>query len=94
MAVAVQEQDGSYILATVALIRRAPNCNQRVFGEHELVPLHHKLVGTCDELNVIGVVEMFGGLPSEHLPRTSRTLGPCLDVGVLRIRPHDVAEWP
>lgn len=59
--------------------------------EPELVAVHDKLMSTCDQVDVIDVVEFGCHLGSEQPSSASRRHSPSLNV--LGVGPHEVAEW-
>ena len=59
--------------------------------EPELVAVHDKLVSTRDQVDVVDVVEFGCDFGSEQPASTARRHSPSLDV--LRVGPHEVAEW-
>jgi hypothetical protein len=57
LQVLVQLQDGRDIAASVAVVGRRPDGHQSVV-EHGLVALHHKLMRSADQLDVVRLIEL------------------------------------
>ena len=97
--VLVELEDGRHIPTPVAVIRRRPNSHETLgsdlsavvlLREHGLVALHHKLVGSRDEVDVVDLVELGDHVRSEQIARATRRESP--PFYVLRIRPHEIAH--
>lgn len=54
----VENHDGCDVSASVAVIWSAPDGDE-VLIEMVLVPLHHKLMGTCNQRQIINVIELY-----------------------------------
>ena len=83
-------QDRCHVTASVAIVRSRPHRDQVLVSEPVLESVHHELVSSCDERNVVDVVELRRDLGAEE--PSSSSWGHCPGVNVFRIRPHEVAE--
>ena len=80
------------VAASVAVVRRGPNSDQVFVLEPEFVAVHDKLMSACHEAQIVDLQELRGHLAAEVPAGTSRRHLPCVSV-VVRIGPHEVAEW-
>ena len=87
----VDVQERGDVTTSVAIVWSRPNSNEVLVFEPELVAVHDKLMSTGDQVDVVDVVEFGRDLGSEQPSSTSRRHSPSLNV--LRIGPHEVAEW-
>ena len=54
--------------------------------------LHHELMGTGDEVQIIPLVEHGHDVPAEQIPRAARRQTPAVDL--LRVGPEQIAHGP
>jgi len=87
----IDVQDGSNVTASVAVVRSRPDGNEVLVFEPVLEAIHDKLMRSCDQGNVIDVIEFSCHFRAEQPTSSSRRHGPGLDV--LWVRPHEIAEW-
>jgi hypothetical protein len=57
VALAVEDHDTGYISTAIAVIRGTPDCDE-ILIEMILVAFHNKLMGPCDQGEVVYVVEL------------------------------------
>ena len=55
-------ENGSDISASVAVVGGRPDCNQVLVFEPVFESIHHQLMGSSNQLNIIDVVELSGDL--------------------------------
>jgi hypothetical protein len=87
----IDVQDGSNVTASVAVVRSRPDGNEVLVFEPVLEAIHDKLMRSCDQGNVIDVIEFSCHFRAKQPTSSSRRHGPGLDV--LWVRPHEIAEW-
>lgn len=79
----------SLVTAAVAVVRRTKHCDYvAVVGP--VVTLHHKLMGTGDSCQVVGVVELLRNILAETVSSTSWRNTPA--ASIIRVRPQQVAH--
>jgi len=84
-------QDRSYVSASVAIVWCWPNSHKVLVSEPVLEAVHDKLMGSCDQVDVVDVIEFWCYFWAEQPACSSRWHCPGFDV--FWIRPHQVAEW-
>lgn len=87
----VHLENGCDVSASVAVVGSRPYCDN-VFVVHHFEPFLYKLVRPGNQLETVQVIELFCNLPSKEPAGATRADTPRLNV--LRIGPHQVAEWP
>ena len=75
----IENQNGSCIVATVAVVGSRPHSHQLLI-EHLFITLHNQLMGPHDFSDIVVVVECINDIPSKEITRTSRTQHPALDI--------------
>jgi len=85
----VQNEDGGYVPAAIAVVGCAPDSDDRPV-EHDLVPLHRELVRARDEVERVVVRECLGDVPAEEKACTARGEAPACDV--VGVGPEEVAH--
>ncbi len=80
-----------FIATPVTVIGRRPYCNQGFITEVIHIPLLHKLMGTCDGLQVVYVQKLLRDLLRKEEPCAAVADGPALNVRV-GVRPNEVAH--
>jgi len=73
----------------IAVVGRRPHGDERLV-EHVLVALHHELMRSCDERNVVGAVELVDDVAAKQEASATRAQAPAVDL--LGIRPQQVAH--
>lgn len=73
----------------IAVVGRRPHGDERLV-EHVLVALHHELMRSCDERNVVGAVELVDDVAAKQEASSTRAQAPAVDL--LGIRPQQVAH--
>lgn len=63
--VLVQLQNRRDVATTIAVIRRGPDSHD-LLPEHELVALHHELVGARNQIDIVVVTEGFDHVAAEQ----------------------------
>eukprot|EP00755_Sulcionema_specki_P019155 Sspe_Gene.68716::Locus_40513_Transcript_1_1_Confidence_1.000_Length_1239::g.68716::m.68716 len=81
---------GSLVPAPVAVVRCTPHGDHALFVT-PLVPLHDQLVGSGDELQVVGVEELLAHIGSEDVPSSTRGHTVPLRV-VVGVTPHQITH--
>jgi hypothetical protein len=51
-------ENRSNVTASVAVVRRGPHCNEIAVLEPVLKPIHNKLVSSCNQLQIIDMIEL------------------------------------
>ena len=87
----IHVQNGSDVSASVAVVWCGPNGDEVLISEPILEAVHHKLMCSGDQRNVVDVIEFGGDLGAEKPSSTSWGHSPGFDI--LWVRPHKVAEW-
>ena len=76
----IDVQDGSNVTASVAVVRSRPDGNEVLVFEPVLEAIHDKLMRSCDQGNVIDVIEFSCHFRAEQPTSTSWGHGPGLNV--------------
>mmetsp|Transcript_20055 Transcript_20055/g.51700 ORF Transcript_20055/g.51700 Transcript_20055/m.51700 type:complete len:279 (+) Transcript_20055:173-1009(+) len=87
--VLVELEDRCHVATPVAVVRRGPHRDERVV-EHVLIALHHQLVRTCDQIDLVRLVKLRHYVSPEQVACSARTQAPAVDI--LRIGPHQIAH--
>ena len=78
-----------HVAAAVAVVRRTKHCDYiAVVGP--VVTLHHKLMGTGDSCQVVGVVKLLRNILAETVSSSSWRNTPA--ASIIRVRPQQVAH--
>lgn len=86
----IDVQNRGNVSTSVAIIRCRPDCNEILVSEPVLKAIHHKLMGSSNQGNIVDMIEFLSYLWSEQPSGTPRRHSPCFDI--LWIWPHEVTE--
>ena len=83
-------QQRSLVSAPVAVVGSRPDCDEVLVLEPVLIALHHKLVSSCDEIDVVDMIEFLGNYRAIEPSCSSGRHSP--SINIFWIGPHEVAE--
>lgn len=87
----VDVQDGSDVTASVAVVGGRPDSDEVLVLEPVLEAVHHQLMRSGNQSDVVDVIEFSGNFGAEQPSSSSWGHSPGLDV--LWVGPHEIAEW-
>jgi hypothetical protein len=87
----IHVQDRGNVAASIAVVRSRPNSDEVLVSEPVLESVHHKLMGSGDQGNVVDVIELGGHLGSEE--PSSASWGHSPSFNIFWVGPHEIAEW-
>jgi len=82
--------NGGLVTASVAVVRSREHCDD-VPVVRPVVAIHHKLMCSCDELQVIRVIELLRDILTKRVSRTSWRDTPT--ASIIWIRPQKITDW-
>ena len=83
--------DGGLVTASVAVVRGREHRDD-IPVVRPVVAVHHKLMCSCDQLQVIRVVELLRDILTERVSCTSWRDTPT--ASIIWIRPQEITDWP
>lgn len=87
----VDVQDGSDVTASVAVVGGRPDCDEVLVLEPVLEAVHHQLMRSGNQSDIVDVIEFSGNFRAEQ--PSSSSWGHCPGFDVFRVGPHEIAEW-
>jgi hypothetical protein len=86
----VNFHDGRLVTASVAVVWSRKHCDD-VSVVRPVVTVHYQLVGSSDQLEVVGVVELFTNVLAKRIACTSWRNTP--STSVVWVRPEKITDW-
>ena len=84
-------QDGGHISASVAVVWCRPNSHEVLISEPVFESVHDELMCSCDQRDVVDVIELGSNLGSKKPSSSSWGHSPGFDI--FWVGPHKIAEW-
>jgi hypothetical protein len=85
----VNKHNGRNVSTAVAVVGRRPDSDQVGVLEPEFKAIHHQLMSSGNQVQVVNVIELRRDFRAEKPPSTAGRNSPGVDI--VRVRPHQIA---